>query len=215
MECPLCKNKVSDEFASANDRTYYQCENCGLIFTSIEFFLSNEEEKGRYCFHQNKIEDEGYVNFLNQLAKPLANLFEPGASGLDYGCGPGPVLSELLKRKSFNCDIYDPYFYPELDNTKHYDFITATECFEHFYNPANELDRICKILKSGGFLGIMTEFYSPERDFADWYYIKDPTHVCFYSVKSIDFICRNYGFSIVYCDEKRVVILEKWDKNNF
>lgn len=211
MECSLCKNEVKEEFVSANGRTYYQCENCGLIFTSIDFFLSNEEEKGRYCFHQNRIDDDGYVNFLNQLAEPLTKFLELGASGLDYGCGPGPVLSELLKRKGFSCDIYDPYFYPELDLTKQYGFITATECFEHFHNPADELDTICKILKPGGFLAVMTEFYTPEKEFADWYYIKDPTHVCFYSIKSFEFICRNFGFSIAYCDDKRVVILRKCD----
>jgi uncharacterized Zn finger protein len=59
MRCPLCKNNVIEEFASASGRTYYQCDNCGLIFTSKEFFLSNEEEKERYCFHQNRIDDDG------------------------------------------------------------------------------------------------------------------------------------------------------------
>jgi SAM-dependent methyltransferase len=209
MDCPLCKNNVKDEFVSANGRTYYQCENCGLVFTAREFYLSDEEEKGRYCFHQNNINDEGYVNFLSQLAEPLSQFLKDGESGLDYGCGPGPVLAELLNRKGFSCDIYDPYFFPELDNTKQYDFITATECFEHFHNPADELNKIAKILKPGGFLAVMTEFYTSDKVFADWYYIKDPTHVCFYSIKSFDFICRIYGLSIVYCDEKRVVIIRK------
>jgi hypothetical protein len=57
----------------------------------------------------------------------------------------------------------------------------------------------------------MTEFYSPEKDFADWYYIKDPTHVCFYTRKSFDFICLNFGFSIEYYDDKRVVVFRKND----
>ena len=27
---------------------------------------------------------------------------------LDFGCGPGPVLAELLKRRGLEVEIYDP-----------------------------------------------------------------------------------------------------------
>jgi hypothetical protein len=45
--------------------------------------------------------------------------------------------------------------------------------------------------------------------FPDWYYIKDPTHVCFYNSQSFDEICKIYGLEIVFCDGKRVVVMRK------
>lgn len=209
MLCPLCNSEVYGEFAITAARTYFKCDICNLIFTGEKFHLSQEDEKNRYCLHQNTIADKGYVKFLNQLAVPLYQYLPLAASGLDYGCGPGPVLAELIEKKGFSCDLYDPYFFPKLDFDKRYDFIAATECFEHFFNPKTELEKINMILKPVGILAIMTELFTSDKLFADWYYIKDPTHVCFYSPKTIVFICTNFGYTLLFTDEIRVVILRK------
>lgn len=209
MLCPLCNSEVSGEFAKTPTRAYHKCENCNLIFTGENSFLSDYEEKKRYCYHQNSIEDNAYVKFLNQLAEPLYEFLPCSASGLDYGCGPGPVLAKLIEKRGFSCDLYDPCFFPELNSDKSYDFITATECFEHFFNPKKELKKIHNILKPSGILAIMTEFFASEKSFADWYYIKDPTHVCFYMAETFDFICNNFGYTLLFTDKRRIVILRK------
>ena len=37
-----------------------------------------------------------------------------------------------------------------------------------------------RLLEPGGWLGVMTCFRQPGRDFASWHYRRDPTHVVFY-----------------------------------
>ncbi len=208
MNCPLC-NLESNLFLNVNSIEFRKCENCGLIYKDKDSRLSADTEKSRYLFHQNSIEDQGYIDFLNQLIVPLLNFIQPYDSGLDFGCGHTPVLSELLKSRSFNCDFYDPFFFPIANFSIKYDFVVSTEVFEHFFSPQKELRLISSILKTNGILGIMTELYDRISDFHNWYYHKDPTHVCFFGNKSMEFICKIYRFKIEYTDNKRVIILRK------
>lgn len=171
--------------------------------------LVADEEKKRYSFHQNSIENEGYVQFLSRIIEPAMQYLSAGMTGIDYGCGPNPVLAQLSEIKGLKCNYYDPFFFPEINTERKYDFVFATECFEHFFRPADELKRICSILNTGGILGIMTEFVTDTTDFCNWYYKNDPTHVCFYGEKSLEYICNTYGFNELYNDKQRVIILRK------
>ena len=86
-------------------------------------------------------------------------------------------------------DLYDPFFFPdESYKNKKYDFVTCSEAAEHFFNPLEELQKIDKILKKGGWFGMMTNFYDDSILFEDWYYRKDPTHVVFYSLETVSTI---------------------------
>lgn len=209
MQCILCNSESNEKILSGSNRDYYHCSTCQLIFLNQELVLSNEEEKSRYENHINTIEDKGYVDFLNRVIEPASEYINKNMQGLDYGCGPGPTLSKLIEFKGIKCDYYDPYFFPEKELSKQYDFIFATECFEHFYSPQSELESIDKILKPGGILAIMTEFWTDLNKFPDWYYIKDPTHVCFYHADTLKFISEKYGYEIIFCDDKRVVVMRK------
>lgn len=55
----------------------------------------------------------------------------------------------------------------------------------------------------------MTEHWQTESHFANWYYPKDPTHVCFYNSKTFELIATTFEFNLLYNDTKRVVILQK------
>jgi SAM-dependent methyltransferase len=210
LTCPLCRN--IDNHApvkGADARQYFHCSNCDLIFVAPAFYLSAEAEQARYQFHQNNIEDVGYVAFLNKAIQPALLFMNSAMKGLDYGCGPSPTLSKLLQQQGFLCDDYDPYFFPELNTTRKYDFIFATECFEHFFQPEKELHIISDLLNENGLLIIMTEQWQTIEHFNTWYYPKDPTHVCFYHTNTFNFIAEKFGFEILHNDEKRVVVLRK------
>lgn len=127
--------------------------------------------------------------------------------GLDYGCGPGPVLSQLVRKHGMVCEDYDPLF-ADRSLQPPYDFIFATECFEHFLNPDREIQRLRNLLRSGGLLGIMTECWTDVEQFGRWYYTKDPTHISFYHADTLDYICNQYGFALLWQKENRVFILE-------
>lgn len=207
--CPLCACSAPfTHFVGPKDRGYLLCPNCQLIFMERTFLPDHATEKERYEAHQNGPQDDGYVRFLNQAITPALPWLNRKMRGLDYGCGPTPTLSGLLKAHDLHCDNYDPYFFPELPEN-HFDFIFATEVVEHFYNPGQELQRISGYLKQGGILTIMTEPWVAVAGFADWHYAKDVTHVCFYHANTIDYICSHYGFEILNKDNPRVTVFRK------
>ncbi|MBF8963734.1 class I SAM-dependent methyltransferase [Pontibacter sp. FD36] len=175
---------------------------------------SAELEKAHYLLHENKIGNKGYVEFLNKAILPTLPYLRAGMRGLDFGCGPGPTLSVLLRNRGFVMDDYDPFFFPELKTAQAYDFVFATECFEHFFAPATEVHRIRQLLKPNGTLTVMTAHWQEPSDLPAWYYARDPTHVAFYHRHTFDWIARHYGFEIVYTDNNRVIILRKHQPEN-
>lgn len=209
MKCPLCLNKSDHRtLKGADKRKYHLCDNCKLIFADKTHYISTEDEKKYYSTHENSIGNEGYVKFLNRIVEPVSTYLNESMHGLDYGCGPGPVVSKLLAIKGIECDDHDPFFC-DTEPKDIYDFIISTETFEHFHDPRKELEKISSLLNEGGILGIMTELWKTETDFEKWYYTKDPTHVCFYHSETFDYICSEFGFEILETDSARVLILRK------
>ena len=209
--CPLChETEQISLLGSAMPRRYLACGQCYLAYMHPNDYLSADEEKAYYATHENSIDDEGYVGFLNILLAPLLDLIEQKEKtiALDYGCGPGPTLSVLLEQNGIHCDNYDPFFFPE-GVSPPYDVITATECFEHFHHPENELKKLVSMLKPGGLLALMTSRWSNAEKFMHWHYNRDPTHVIFMHKKTTLFIEENFGLDSIFRDKKRVIIFRK------
>lgn len=189
---------------------FYRCDVCRLIFKDPQIYLRPELEKKRYQLHQNHSIDHGYERYLNRLLEPVLPHLSYSYVGLDYGCGPNPVLQILLKEKGYKCLAYDPYFFsdPSYLNKK-YDFILSSEVVEHFYLPHQSWSEMCSLSKINGLIGIMTQFPPDDlQAFANWYYHKDPTHVSFYSAETFEWLAARYGFQISYLNsESGVVIL--------
>lgn len=209
VDCPLCSTTYSAQtFKSADNRLFYQCENCFLIFSDKSFLPSSEKEKQRYDLHQNSIDDVEYVTFLNQAIHPALNFINSSNIGLDYGCGKNAVLSKLLVKYHIDCDNYDVFYFSELAD-KTYDFIFCTETAEHFFTPKIDFEKIVSHLIKGGYFILMTEFWNNDIDFTSWYYARDYTHVSFYHQNTFNFIAHKFNLSIVFNDAKRVVIFIK------
>ncbi|MFK8011446.1 MAG: class I SAM-dependent methyltransferase [Marinicellaceae bacterium] len=212
MNCPLClKSKVSDFYADKK-RLYWQCQDCLLVFVDQNHYLDAHHEKAVYDLHENSADDIGYRNFLNKLLIPLAKKIKPNSLGLDFGSGPGPAISAILSELGFKVYNFDLYYAnsPELLKLE-YDFITCTEVIEHLYHPYNEIDSLYKILKPGGFMGIMTKRLTNHQAFKTWHYKNDPTHVCFYSDETFEFIANHWGFYLELINSD-TIILEKLDR---
>jgi len=205
--CPLCRNCKGLAIVSGPDqREYFHCPDCWLVFADPRHHLAMEDEAARYRLHRNSLEDAGYVAFLRQAIDPLLPRLRPSMRGLDYGCGPSPTLSRILAQHGLRCDDYDPLFFSEeLEPT--YDFVFATECFEHFFRPADEVARLRSLLPVGGYLAIMTEPWDQLEKLPTWYYMHDPTHVVFYHRRTFDFICERFDFTRLPSEKERVVLL--------
>jgi cyclopropane fatty-acyl-phospholipid synthase-like methyltransferase len=117
----------------------------------------------------------------------------PNQKGLDFGCGPGPTLSVLLEEQGQPVDLYDPFYYddPSVFHKK-YDFICATEVVEHLHDPNREFTALFKMLKPSGWLGLMTKLVTDEQAFRQWHYIRDMTHICFYSIGTFEYLAQRF-----------------------
>ncbi len=216
MSCPLCKSTQPRLFFEIQEkvyrqikkRTYFQCPNCDLIFLDPSQRLARAQEKKRYDTHENNSDNSGYIDFLKQVWTPLKNELKKGAVGLDYGAGPNPVLAQVIKSEGFKVDIYDPIYSPE-PVVGSYDFITCTEVIEHAFEVFKLLEQLDKHLKPRGFLGLMTEVYSHSICFKSWRYRHDDTHVCFFSLKTIEFISDLMNWSLKFSDDTRALIFQK------
>lgn len=210
--CPLCFSKPIRQFAIIDSNTYWRCDVCHLTFLSSESYLSPEDELARYLLHENSPEDCRYREFLSRLTDHLIPKLQPGAKGLDFGSGPGPTLSVMLEEAGFFMDIYDPYFAADTAPLeREYDFITCTETVEHFHRPATEFHRFDQMLRYGGWLGIMTEMLESDDVFANWWYHREPTHVCFYKQKTMAWIATRYSWRVEH-PRKNVTLFYKPEK---
>ena len=211
--CPLCHSEnVGLLFNSrevGNRRHFLRCDVCDLVFVPRRFHLSEKAEKERYLQHNNAPDDQGYRDFLLRLFIPLRERLSEGASGLDYGAGPGPALAMMMRDKGFNVQVYDPYFHPdELPLFSTYDFITCTETAEHFARPRTEFDRFQALLRPSGWLGIMTGMLGSWQEFPAWYYQRDPTHISFFSRTTMRWIGGLYGWGVCF-PRQNVVLFQK------
>jgi hypothetical protein len=204
--CILCTEHTAEWLCEADGVDYLHCSTCDLIFVQPGQRLDPDEEKSRYDLHENDPSDLHYRNFLSQLFDPLSEKLEPGSFGLDFGSGPGPTLSVMFEEKGHRMNIYDPFYADDpsvLEET--YDFITTTETAEHLFHPRKEFDRLWKILKPGGYLGIMTKIVPSLKEFPDWHYRKDDTHVTFYSEKTFAWMADHYHASFETFGERTVI----------
>ena len=207
--CPLCFSKQVRDFATVDDKQYRRCEVCHLTFMSSEYYLDEDAELARYQLHENSPDDLRYREFLSRLSTHLTPKLPAAAEGLDFGSGPGPTLSVMLEEQGFRVNLYDPFFAPSTDAlNRTYDFITCTETVEHFYQPGKEFRRLDGLLRSGGWLGIMTEMLEPEVDFTRWRYHREPTHVCFYKRETMNWIAERHTWKVEF-PQKNVTLFQK------
>lgn len=208
-DCPLCQSSYHKLYTKGENREYLYCKTCDLVYVPKDMLPTLKQEKTKYDQHQNSPEDKGYRSFLNKLFQPMKTLLMQDAKGLDFGSGPGPTLSKMFEEAGFEIDIYD-IFYAKNEKVfqKKYDFITSTEVIEHIHDVNFEILRLWDMLKSGGFLGIMTAFRPSKEEFDKWYYKRDLTHVRFFTPKTFEYLSVMTGGKIVYIADG-VVILKK------
>lgn len=205
MNCLLCSHPAEDFLGVA-----YKCPRCFLVFKNPAQHLETEAENERYGLHQNNVEDPGYKKFLNKLLIPLSDFLPEHFTALDFGCGPGPLVSMLLEEKGGTTFNYDPLFKAEnsLLNSQ-YDVVTSTEVVEHFKNPDRDWKTLTALVKPGGLLAIMTQFLKEETDYLNWWYKNDPTHVVFYNQKTFSYLEETFGLERLFDDNLSVIIFRK------
>lgn len=212
MKCKICDHATTGFSNPRLKKEYTLCSHCELISVEKAFIVSNESEKAQYDNHHNSLENLGYVQmFENFLDFFWDELTCKDISCLDFGSGPTPVLGELIQRRGAKVDCYDKFYQSEKIFTgKSYDVITSTEVFEHLENPLQILDFLTSHLKENGILAIMTLFHQNDKDlFLNWWYPRDPTHITFYTPKTLEILGEKCGLKVMKTDKTRVLIFKK------
>lgn len=200
--CRLCGNAE----LAVIPKNFLRCSRCDLRQKSEELLLSLKDEKARYLLHENNPEDLGYQEYLNSTL----NFSRPQKTDtvLDYGCGPTKGVENLLKNEVQKVISFDPIFYPiDLNLSENVDLVICSESAEHFYSPKQEFERIFSLLKPKGRLLLRTEIYQPQVDFTNWYYINDPTHVALFSLRTLEFLARQYDRKVLKTDGLRLTLI--------
>ena len=195
-KCPLCSAHAQAVVLDQPGRTYLRCGRCALVFLHPGQRLRPLQEVLRYLEHENDAGNAGYVAFLRKLAEPVCAAVPIGAHGLDFGCGPAPVLAEILTAAGRPTRAWDPLFFPDdalLD--ARYDFVTCSEVVEHAHQPDALFDRLAGLLRPAGTLAVMTRFHGAVP-FESWWYRRDPTHVCFFSADTMRWVAERYAWQL-------------------
>jgi SAM-dependent methyltransferase len=172
------------------------CPDCGLVFVPEARWLSIEAERQRYAHHDNTTANEGYLRFLGEVADVVCGLAGPGSRVLDFGSGEHAVLTGLLNRRGRHSVAYDPLYGHGPDALgARYDAIVLCEVIEHLHDLRAELSNIAACLGPGARVVVRTRCYPSIAGLASWWYARDPTHLRFFTARTLDVAARLCGLA--------------------
>lgn len=203
--CKICKNTTIKKLIKNIEYNY--CPVCGFLSKDDKYIVSSNEEFFRYQQHQND-DDLKYINYQEKFYNSIKDFV--GEKVLDYGCGSGHTLSNILEKNGHKSSYYDLYFYPFEEYKKSlYDAIILEEVIEHLKDPLSVLKQLYSLLEKGGNFIIRTNLIPPNVFDGLWWYLRDITHISFFDLKTFEFLSKVLNLQIIYCNDKDLVILKK------
>lgn len=214
--CKICSSRAEVQFGlpyakkssgempdEPDDCWYYQCENCGFLFTR-----ATDEDQ------QDLVYDEDYwanqdpdwygrvsetfrlVALANELVRRRLDEIEI----LDFGCGIGGFLEmgrKSLQLNVWGTDIIAPkvgkdFFLPDVGDRR-FDVITSCEVIEHLTEPMETIAHIVSLLKRPGVFAFQTAQWVPSLGREWWYLGPNNGHISLYSEGALDYIFRTLG----------------------
>ena len=198
IHCRVCQNKATKVFSGQlldNLVDYYECMKCGYVQTQTPYWLDRA--------YANAINDSDTgIMARNQVNARivLATLFSLGklnGSMVDCAGGYG-ILVRLLRDFGINALWSDPFCQNLLARgfertTETLDLVTAFEAFEHFVNPAEELDKLLAVAPNVLFSTEIIADPTPKQD-EWWYYGKEHgQHVGFFRNRTLAKLANDRG----------------------
>lgn len=103
--------------------------------------------------------------------------------------------------KRFNVETHVGDFLAQNLPEKSYDAVTSWATLEHLPTPHLYIEKVAKLLKPGGVFACTTidiEALVPRFRKDKWRQIHPPTHVSYYSKRTLSMLLKKYGFKVRY-----------------
>jgi hypothetical protein len=177
---------------------YYQCDNCGFLFTPYFDKWSTKKFSRRVYNDKYANADPDYTGKRSrQIAQMWVENFGDAAGEkiLDYGSGEG-LFGKILRQKGFG-DVtdYDPFSRP-IRPEGTFRIITAFEVVEHSTIPRYTFDEICGFLNAPGMIVFSTQLVpTPFESNSDesWYVSPRNGHASCYSIATLQTLAARLG----------------------
>lgn len=221
-KCMICGSMLKE----SKLKGLVECPSCGFITTDIK--LSAEDIKKLYSSgyyngeeYDNYLRDEKMIS--HQFNKRLDKI-EKVCSGIDkvleIGCAYGFFLREASKRfgevegidvsavaveyakNELKMNAQTMEFYSEFTGGGTYDLVCLWDTIEHLQAPDKYLDKISEMQNKGGYICITTgdigSLVAKVRG-RKWRQIHPPTHLHYFSTKTLSRLLYNKGYKVIYC----------------
>lgn len=200
--CRSCFGAVNEKFSGnlvGYHVHYFECSTCGYVQTETPHWLDqayaeviNDSDTGIMARNQ--------VNARIVLATMLL-LGKLDGKLVDCAGGYG-ILVRLLRDFGVNALWSDRYCQNLLakgfeHTNEKADLVTAFEAFEHFVNPAEELDRLLAIAPNVLFSTEIIADPAPKQD--DWWYYgsNHGQHIGFFRIRTLEKLAKKRGKFLV------------------
>ena len=185
--CKLCLASDCVPVGRNKHREFVHCPSCGLVFVPPAHWLTLDEEKTRYAFHDNSPSNAGYVRFLGQVADVVAGLGGGKSRVLDFGSGENAVLADILRQRGFDCAAYDPLYRRGQEALRsRYDLVILCEVIEHLRDLRGEMRLLKECLGQCGRVVVRTQCYPSVAEMPSWWYARDATHLNFFAERTLE-----------------------------
>lgn len=185
IDCPACNQHNSNIKLKKNGFSYYECENCSMLYTSprptfdiLKSFYANSPNYkffNDYIFPSSKEirREKIFIPRVNQIIKICEEKNISTNSILEVGAGFGLFLEEMTKKDKFSNVIgveasnslherskelgFEVYngIFEELEIKRDFNVIAFYEVIEHIFDPKAFLEKVYSLLENNG-LVVMT-----------------------------------------------------------
>lgn len=201
--CRLCGSdslyRFSKELLGKYDVKFYHCENCASLQSELPYWLDEAYSGERQIPDLAIVQRTLQLKRKAYLASKILKLSDSDKI-LDWGGGNG-LLVRMMRDMGLDANLYDLYaknFYAvgfEHDKGCRYSTVTSFETWEHFVNPAEEINLFFEL--NPEYIIISTGLYESQKD--DWSYLTPVSgrHVFFYSLKARQIIAQKFGYYLL------------------
>lgn len=216
MRCFVCgSNSWKKIYASL-----VKCEKCSFVRADNLYFEFEEENlygaeyfTGVDYWDYRSEEKALKKNFRDRLRRILKH--KSKGRLLEIGCGYGyflqlaekyfqttgidlnPEITKIVAKNAKKSHIFTGDFLKVKLPHSSYDVVCLFDVIEHLKKPDQHIKKISKIVSSGGLLVIETgdiESFLARLQRSMWRLITPPTHLNYFSKKTLSFLLRKYGF---------------------